>query len=201
MSNEITDTEAAELATLERVIETGMKSFTEVGNALLAIRDSRLYRAEYTTFEGYCRERWGMARRTAYQYIDAAEVVENVRNCAQIPQTESQARPLAQLPPERQAEAWQAATETAKEEGRKVTAKDVESQVEKRKEDAKKEETRNARGSFEDWKRLRELIDEAKSIARDVAELRVDLQHKIQSRDLCMEVARSFEKTSQSIAR
>lgn len=136
MSNEITDNEAVELATLERVIETGMKCFTEVGNALLTIRDSRLYRSEYTTFEAYCRERWGMSRPRAYQYIDAAATVSTmVDKGIDPPQSERQARPLAQLPPERQAEAWQAATETAKEERRKVTAKDVETQVEKRKEE------------------------------------------------------------------
>jgi len=35
--------------------------------------------------------------------MEATEVVENVRNCAQIPATESQARPLAKLPAEEQA--------------------------------------------------------------------------------------------------
>jgi hypothetical protein len=55
----------------------------------------------YGTFEDYCRERWGLARRTAYQLMDAAEVVDNVRNCAQqLPANEAQARPLTGLDPD-----------------------------------------------------------------------------------------------------
>jgi len=46
-----------------------------VGKALREIRDKRLYKPEYGTFERYCRERWnGMSRRTAYDYIKAASV-------------------------------------------------------------------------------------------------------------------------------
>ena len=49
-----------------------------------------------------------MSRRSAYQLISAATVVENVRNCAQIlPLNEAQARPLTALPPEQQREAWE----------------------------------------------------------------------------------------------
>jgi hypothetical protein len=49
-----------------------------------------------------------MARRTAYQYIEASTVTENVRNCAQtVPATESQARPLTKLQPEEQPVAWE----------------------------------------------------------------------------------------------
>jgi len=64
-------------------------------------------RETHRTFEEYCKERWGFARRTAYQFIDSAKVIENVRNCAQIPQTESQARPLTKLPPAEQPMAFQ----------------------------------------------------------------------------------------------
>ena len=65
-----------------------------------------------------------MGKRSAYQLISSAKVIENVRNCAQIepPSNESQARPLTQLLPEQQVEAWQAANDTAKAEDRSVTA-------------------------------------------------------------------------------
>lgn len=116
MSDEtaLTVSEEAELRTLELTIERGLKTFVDVGKALMEIRDKRLYRQQYGTFEDYCRERWAMARRTAYQMIEAAEVVENVRNCAQIaPANEAQARPLTSLPAEVQPIAWQQAVETA----------------------------------------------------------------------------------------
>lgn len=114
MGTELTTQEQGRFQQLEVVIEEGLKTFVEVGNALLEIRDSRLYRQEFRTFEDYCRDRWGMARSTAYQYIDAAATVENVRHGGhQIPTNERQARPLTKLEPEQQQEAWQRAVETA----------------------------------------------------------------------------------------
>lgn len=119
---------------LETVIEHGLKTFIDVGTALLEIRDSRLYRKEYTTFEEYCRGKWGWERRHAYRLIDAAKAVENVSNWTQIqPATESQARPLTSLPPEVQADVWQRAVETAPEG--KITAAHVQSVVDDYKEE------------------------------------------------------------------
>jgi len=45
----------------EAVIEKGLQTFYEVGQALAFIREKKLYRAEYKTFEDYCRERWGIS--------------------------------------------------------------------------------------------------------------------------------------------
>jgi hypothetical protein len=125
---------AADKRTLEgyeRIVEKGMKAFVEMGEALRAIRDGRLYRAEHATFEEYLKGRWGLARATAYQLIGASEVVENVRNCGHdtLPANESQARPLTKLPPEEQADAWQEAVEVS--EG-KPTARHVEEAVQRR---------------------------------------------------------------------
>lgn len=114
VSGPLSSAEADSLGRCESVIEKGLKTFYEVGGALAEIRESHLYRVEYATFEDYCRERWGMARRTAYQLMDAAEVVENVRNCAQtIPSNEAQARELAPFEPEIQKAIWQVALKTA----------------------------------------------------------------------------------------
>ena len=107
-------TEAIELRRLETRVELGLKAFWEIGQALSQIRDQRLYRENDKTFEEYCMTRWEMSRRSAYQLISAAMVVENVRNCAQIlPLNEAQARPLTALPPEKQREAWKTAVSTA----------------------------------------------------------------------------------------
>ncbi len=123
----LTITEATELAQLEATIERGLRTFVEVGGALLAIRDGRLYRP-HQTFEDYCRERWGMERNYANKLIAAAGVIENLGTMVPIlPATERQARPLAPLPPEQQREAWRVAVETAP--GGKVTAAHVEATV------------------------------------------------------------------------
>lgn len=129
MTQLLTINETELLAQQEAIIERGLQTFYEVGSALAAIREQRLYRADYPTFEEYCQERWGMARRTAYQYIEAAETFENVRHGAQIlPENERQTRPLAGLTPDLQREVWQQAVETAP--NGKVTAAHVASVVE-----------------------------------------------------------------------
>lgn len=119
--------EVQRLEVLESVIEAGMQTFVHVGNALLEIRDSRLYRTSHGTFEDYCREKWRFTRMRASQLIAAAEVVGNVNHGLQLPATERQARPLATLPPDAQREVWATAVETAP--GGKVTAAHVQATV------------------------------------------------------------------------
>jgi hypothetical protein len=131
--NEQTALTVSERSILERhesVINEGLQTFAEVGNALLAIRDGKLYRAEHGTFEGYCKERWGFSRIHAHRMIDAARVCETLP-MGNKPQSERQARPLASLPAADQPAAWQAATEKAKAEDRPVTARDVQAEVDK----------------------------------------------------------------------
>ena len=133
----LTDVELSTLDKHEAVIKRGLNTFADVGNALLAIRDGRLYREQHGTFEDYCRERWGMSRIHAHRMIDAARVCD-VLPIGNKPTSESQARPLARLPAEKQPEAWEAASNKAKEESRPVTARDVEVEVEKRTEKEQK---------------------------------------------------------------
>jgi site-specific DNA-methyltransferase (adenine-specific) len=70
----LTAVEATTLDDLEGVIERGLATFVEVGRALERIRDRKLYRQTHSTFEDYCRERWGISRGHAYRQIDAAQV-------------------------------------------------------------------------------------------------------------------------------
>jgi phage N-6-adenine-methyltransferase len=102
------------LAALEAVIERGLQTFVEVGNALLEIRDSRLYRESHATFEEYCRERWGWSRQRANQLIDAAGVMQNLTTMVVTPKTERQTRELIGLESELQREVWQAAVRLSK---------------------------------------------------------------------------------------
>lgn len=120
------------LKQLEAVIESGMQTFIEVGNALLEIRKNRLYRDSFATFEDYCRERWGWRRDYADKQIRAAAVMRNLDVSAPslhtivcAPQNEAQARELAQLPPEQQREV------AATIDFTKATAKDVQVAVKK----------------------------------------------------------------------
>lgn len=121
--------DAAELAQHEAVIERGLQTFYEVGTALLAIRDKRLYRADYSTFEDYCRERWQLKQSRAYQLMDAANVMTNLQSSTivELPTNESQVRQLTQLDEEAQRLAWEVVQQTAP--AGKVTAAHVKSVV------------------------------------------------------------------------
>lgn len=131
--NELTKIESSILAECEVVIERGLSSFIDVGNALLKIRDGNLYKADFATFEDYCRERWGMQRAHAYRLMDSAEVVKNLSPIGDIiPVNEAQARHLAQLDPEEQVEAWQKVLDLAPDG--KVTEKLVKKVVDEYKE-------------------------------------------------------------------
>jgi hypothetical protein len=110
MSNELSTVEANTLRACELVIEKGIQTFFEVGDALMEIRTKRLYRKEFITFRDYCEIRWGMSDRHANRLMESAEVVSNLRPIGLIPTHESQVRPLTNLEPERQREAWKEAT-------------------------------------------------------------------------------------------
>jgi hypothetical protein len=93
------------LAALEAVIESGLRTFVEVGNALFEIRDQRLFLEQgFPTFDAYCRRRWPWGRNYINKQIAAAEVVRNLGTTVPTPVTERQARELARLTPERQRE-------------------------------------------------------------------------------------------------
>jgi site-specific DNA-methyltransferase (adenine-specific) len=119
-TTDLTEVESTELAEAEQVIERGIKTFTEVGNALLKIRDGRLYRAEFSTFEDYCRERWGFSDSRARQLIGAAQTVTNVTAAGlPAPANEGQARALTAIPEPERAEVWR---ETVERTGGRPTA-------------------------------------------------------------------------------
>ncbi len=79
----------------EAVIERGLQTFVAVGGALLAIRDGRLYRAQYPTWEAYCQARWGIKRSYANKLIAAAELADGLGT---IVPSEGVARALRQFP-------------------------------------------------------------------------------------------------------
>lgn len=104
---------AVELQQLESTIEKNLKGFIDVGNALLTIREKRLYRETHSTFDAYCLERWDFGRNYANKQIQAAQVVEALGVGTIVPKTETQARELAPLldDPDILAEVWSSVVE------------------------------------------------------------------------------------------
>jgi hypothetical protein len=127
----LTSAEQQRLQQFETTIERGLQTFYEVGYALAEIREQRLYRAEYGTFEDYCRDRWQMSDSRARRLIYSSEVVDNVKSVpiGTLPTNEAQTRPLAKLPAEEQGPAWEEAVERS---GGKPTARHVEEVVKER---------------------------------------------------------------------
>jgi hypothetical protein len=104
----LTAPEEERLYQCEEIISRGIKTFVDVGKALAEIKNSKLYRLNYPTFEEYCRDKWLLSRSQVYNYISAGEVMENLSTMVDIlplPQNERQARPLTELEPELQIEA------------------------------------------------------------------------------------------------
>jgi hypothetical protein len=99
----LTPTEKVALTAYEKTISTGLAAFYEVGNALLVIREQRLYRASHDTFESYCRDRWGMSDRHGRRLIEAADIVTKMQvltgPMGPVPTSERQARELVGLEP------------------------------------------------------------------------------------------------------
>jgi hypothetical protein len=123
---------ASELVKHEAVIERGMRTTIEVGMAMKAIRDHKLYQGQYESFESYVKNRWECSRPRAYQLIEAAEVdahLSTIVDKSERPQNESQLREVAKAPVEQQAEVVKKAVEKAAEENRKPTAKDYQQAV------------------------------------------------------------------------
>lgn len=112
----------------EDIIEAGVKSFLDVGNALIDIRDGKQYAGKFDTFEEYCQKRWGFSRPRAYQYIESATAVadlstivdkkiddSNGKTSIPAPENEAQARAVAESAPDPRTrqKVWQQAVASA----------------------------------------------------------------------------------------
>ena len=86
--------ESHELERCEVVIKQGLQTFIEVGQALMTIKEKRLYRIGFKTFEDYCVGRWAFKRSEAYRLIDASVVISNLSPMGELlPNNERQVRP------------------------------------------------------------------------------------------------------------
>ena len=125
--------ELIDLTVAEEIIESHKKSFLEVGAALVAIKDGRLYRATHKTFEEYLDGRWSFKKSRAYQLMSASEdrqSLSTVVDVLELPTNERQVRELAKAPKEKQAKVANEVAEKARQEKRKPTAKDYKEAVE-----------------------------------------------------------------------
>ena len=125
----LSDAELIEYQTYDAIVMMGCRSFADVGLALAQIRDHRLYRNDFRSFEDYCRAKCEYGRNDVDRMISAAQLFAHLMTiCQQCqPEHESQVRPLIGLSPDQAAAAWGKAVEMA--HGRRVTARVVKDAV------------------------------------------------------------------------
>lgn len=116
----LTPAETRHFGALEKRIERGLQTFREVGQALMDIRDQRLYRNAHKTFEDYCVSRWQMGRDRAYQLIGAAEVATILGDDALT--NEAQARELVPLLHDKGEEEVKVIWQRVRDTGQPITA-------------------------------------------------------------------------------
>lgn len=163
----------AALTRCETIIERGLDTFSKVGNALLEIRDNRLYRDTYGTFEEYCEERWSISRFYAHRLIDAAQVAENLLPIGNKPTHESQVRPLSKLEPEAQRNVWAQAVQESN--GHTPTASTVQKITNRFLEEELLERQKREQAQYERRKQKRE---EARARAQAEAEAQAEARAK-----------------------
>ena len=99
------------LKQLESVIEAVERSWEPLARALVEIRDSKLYRDPYETFEQYVEQRWELSRARAYQLMEAIKVKDDLPTTGRhLPKSERQIRALIGLESYLQLKVWLEAT-------------------------------------------------------------------------------------------
>jgi hypothetical protein len=134
-ANQLTAPERSDLRRLEAIIEKGKQTFIEIGVALKKIRDEKLYREKWNTFEAYCEDKFEFKKSQAYRLIEASEVVTKIKASPfgdelEI-KTETQARELAKVPEEDWQEVIDVVADSQAKTGKPATAKTFKEAAEK----------------------------------------------------------------------
>ncbi len=127
----VQDTALYRLQQEEEIVQRGLDSFMKAGEALARIKNQKLYKDQYRTYEEYCRQRWGFTPQYANRLIAASKLIGNMiesdTTVSVLPQNERQTRVLAKAADP--SEVWKEAQgSTGKEQ---PTAKEIESVIKK----------------------------------------------------------------------
>jgi hypothetical protein len=173
MKNEL----STQLKKEEKIIQRTKGAFVECGLALARIRDGKLYRSEYETFEGYCSDKWGWGRQRAYQLIEAAETAKglprNVNNCLQ---NEGQARELSKVPKDDREEVLEKASR-----GGIITAKTIKEAAREKVIELDKVGREIPEEILPDWNRAEEV---GNTLRQFVSKVKCEVEKGVKEEDL-----------------
>ena len=93
-----TRTEVERLNKLEAIVQRGLDTDLELGNALAEISDASLYRATHQTFEAYLRDRWDIRRSPDDQLSHAAGIADPPSHDLKLPAPGAEPEPRRVAP-------------------------------------------------------------------------------------------------------
>jgi len=108
---------------IREYIHKGVEAFERVAKDMLMIRDQRLYREEYDTFEEFCRGTLGRSKTHVNRMIQAGDVIRGLMAAGEtvLPNNEHLARQLAVYPERDRQLIWQRAKQIAARNNEKPT--------------------------------------------------------------------------------
>lgn len=124
------DTQAERLTTLEQQIQHGIDQIesgrSAIWQAVAEVQQQGLWRlGGYSSFEAYCKQRWGWEKSNAFEVANAGKTVAELKNSgvpeSALPTSVAQVRQIAKLPKEKRAEVVLKIAES----GEKLTAEAI----------------------------------------------------------------------------
>lgn len=157
-------------------------------NELRIIREQKLYREEYHTFEQFCEAEFGIGKSQAYRLIDGAEIAISLFPRGDIlPTSEKQVRPLKKLPEEARQDAWDEAVDRSG--GEAPTHRTVQAVV-KDMRDEPVDDSEPEVDPIAEWERTQKELEAAQELAA-----------KLQSDDISKELATMHQQVRHLSAR
>lgn len=173
MKNELTYAEETRFDVLKSRIKKGLNTAFQVGLALMEIRDLKLYRVDFDSFEAFCKKEYEIERAHAYRLIEASEI--KMSPIGDKIENEAQARALAHVPLEEREEVMDKV-----EKGGKVTAAAIKEAAAKKVIELDKEGHPIPEEILEDWRRAESFSE----VIRKVSEVRVALAKGLEDQDV-----------------
>jgi len=96
LSSSLSEKESKRYSACKQQIAEGMQTVFDTGLALKEIRDGKLYREEFETFQDFCQTAYQIGRAHAYRLIESAEV--KISPIGDKINNEAQARAIAKVP-------------------------------------------------------------------------------------------------------
>ena len=102
VTTKLSESERTRYFECKNIIRENLLICFDVGDALMEIRDSRLYRDEFDSFEEFCAKNYGVNRSKAYRLMEAALVKSELpEESSRHVTNESQAVAIAKVPKEK----------------------------------------------------------------------------------------------------